>query len=101
LTFPALQEAFTPSGAFYYYAAWNIFGFVMVLFFLPETAKLSLEELDSVFSVPTRKQAQWGAKQPSFWWKRYVLRQKHLEPEPLYELDPGMVRTYAEASGAH
>ncbi|KAK9897762.1 hypothetical protein P389DRAFT_143261 [Cystobasidium minutum MCA 4210] len=64
---------------------YSIVGFVVVLLFLPETAKLSLEELDTVFSVPSRKQAQWGAKQPKFWYQRYILR-KNVQPEPLYHI---------------
>lgn len=35
----------------------------MVLFFLPETKSLSLEELDYVFSVPTEKHARYQAKE--------------------------------------
>lgn len=99
-TWPLLEVAFTTSGAFFYYAAWNLVGFTVVLLFLPETAKLSLEELDMVFSVPTRKQAQWGAKQPRFWFQKYILR-KDVHPEPLYEIDPSMQRTYVEKSGGH
>lgn len=50
ITYPSLQTAFTPTGAFGWYAGWNIVGFVAVLLFLPETKGLSLEELDQVFS---------------------------------------------------
>lgn len=35
-TFPRLLVAFKPQGAFGFYAAWNMAGFLMVLFFLPE-----------------------------------------------------------------
>lgn len=37
LTWPALVEAFTPTGAFCWYAGWNLFGWVYCYFFLPET----------------------------------------------------------------
>lgn len=37
LTWPALVDAFTPTGAFCWYAAWNLFGWVYCYFFLPET----------------------------------------------------------------
>jgi sugar porter (SP) family MFS transporter len=37
LTWPALLEAFGPQGAFGYYAAWNLFGWVYCYFLLPET----------------------------------------------------------------
>ena len=59
LTWPPLLRAFTSQGAFYYYAAWNLFGFVTVFFFLPETKGLTLEELDAVFSVSNRKHASY------------------------------------------
>lgn len=59
LTFPRLLDAFTPQGAFGWYAAWNAVGTVLVLLFVPETKGLSLEELDQVFSVPTRKHATY------------------------------------------
>lgn len=74
LTFPRLLSAFTPMGAFFWYAAWNIVGFFLILLFVPETKSLSLEELDQVFNVPTHKQARYGIA--SFWntFDRYVLR---------------------------
>lgn len=37
LTWPALQDAFGPQGAFGWYAGWNIFGWVYCYFLLPET----------------------------------------------------------------
>ena len=37
LTWPALVEAFTPQGAFGYYAAWNFLAWVYAYFLLPET----------------------------------------------------------------
>jgi hypothetical protein len=60
LTFPRLLSAFTPTGAFGWYAGWNFIGWFIILLFVPETKALSLEELDQVFNVPTRRQAQYG-----------------------------------------
>ena len=37
LTWPSLQVAFTPTGAFCWYAGWNLFGWVFCYFMLPET----------------------------------------------------------------
>ena len=59
LTVPALLGAWTPQGTFGWFAAWNVFGFVMSLLFVPETKALSLEELDQVFGVPTRTHAAY------------------------------------------
>lgn len=84
ITWPSLQTAFTTQGAFAWYGTWNIIGFVLVLLFLPETKGKTLEELDQVFSVPTRLHAMYGLKQVPYFFKRYLLRQ-HVEPQRLYE----------------
>ena len=57
---------------------------MLVLLFLPETKGKTLEELDQVFSVPTRLHAMYGIKQVPYFFKRYLLRQ-HVEPQRLYE----------------
>ncbi|KAJ7451663.1 hypothetical protein FB451DRAFT_1566170 [Mycena latifolia] len=84
LTFPRLNTAFTPQGAFGWYAAWNVVGFFAILFFVPETKSLTLEELDQVFSVPTRKHAGYQLRQIPWLFNRYILRrdipQEHLYP---------------------
>lgn len=46
ITFPPLIGAFTPTGAFAWYAGWNLIGFTAAFFFVPETKGYSLEELD-------------------------------------------------------
>ncbi|KAF2732048.1 hypothetical protein EJ04DRAFT_578671 [Polyplosphaeria fusca] len=84
ITWPSLQQAFTPQGAFGWYAAWNIVGWVLVLLFLPETKGKTLEELDQVFSVPTHVHAAYGLRQIPYFFNRYILRRK-VEPERLYE----------------
>ena len=85
LTWPKLVSAFTSTGAFGWYAGWNIVGFFLVLWFLPETKGLTLEELDEVFSVSTRKHAKWQTKNFLNGVQRVVLR-RHIDPlPPLYE----------------
>lgn len=84
ITWPSLQAAFTTQGAFSWYATWNIIGFFLVLFFMPETKGKTLEELDQVFNVPTHVHAAYGMRQIPYFFKRYILRQ-HREPERLYE----------------
>lgn len=64
VTWPSLLQAFKPQGAFGWYAGWNIIGFFLVLFFLPETKEKTLEELDAVFNVPLRVHAKYGRKSP-------------------------------------
>lgn len=84
ITWPSLLKAFKPQGAFGWYAAWNIIGWVLILLFMPETKNKTLEELDQVFSVPTRVHAAYGLRQVPYFFKRYIFRQ-HAEPEILYE----------------
>jgi hypothetical protein len=84
VTFPSMQTAFTTEGAFGWYAAWNVVGWFLVLFFMPETKGRTLEELDQVFSVPTRKHAAWALKQLGYWFTKLILR-RHAELEPLYK----------------
>jgi hypothetical protein len=61
-------------------------GFFLVLFFVPETKGRTLEELDQVFSVPTRVHAAYGARQIPYFFRRYILWQD-VQPEILYERD--------------
>ncbi|THV01101.1 hypothetical protein K435DRAFT_718319 [Dendrothele bispora CBS 962.96] len=85
ITFPPLLAAFQPQGAFGWYAAWNAFGFVVVLLFVPETKALSLEELDQVFSVPTHTHAVYQLKALPRNIKKHIFRMKVKEVPPLYE----------------
>ncbi|KAB8342805.1 hypothetical protein FH972_022403 [Carpinus fangiana] len=88
LTWPALVAAFTPQGAFAWYAAWNFVGWTVVYFFLPETKALTLEELDTVFSVRTRDHAKHYRGMLPYYAKKYLLRRKDLPPQKqLYHLD--------------
>jgi hypothetical protein len=86
LTWPALRDAFTPTGAFCWYAAWNFFGWVYTYFLLPETKALTLEELDTVFDVGNREFSAYYRKKLPWYMSKYVLR-KDVEPmEPLFDL---------------
>lgn len=88
ITWPSLQTAFTATGAFSWYAGWNIVGFFLVLFFLPETKGKTLEELDQVFGMSTRAHAAYGARQVPYFFKRYVLF-RNVQPEILFEREKG------------
>ncbi|GIK07208.1 hypothetical protein Aspvir_002864 [Aspergillus viridinutans] len=84
-TWPMLLEAFKPQGAFGWYAAWCLIGWGLILLFVPETKALTLEELDQVFSVPTRKHAAYQLRNAVWHFRVWILRQK-LEPLPkIYE----------------
>lgn len=80
-TWPRLRNAFTVTGAFGWYAAWNVIGFFLVLWLLPETKGLTLEELDDVFGVSLRKHAIYRTREFINNIRKYVLRQQ-VEPLP-------------------
>ncbi|KAI1325861.1 sugar transporter-domain-containing protein [Xylariaceae sp. FL0255] len=81
ITWPALVQAWTDAGAFSWYAAWNIFGWVMVLLFLPETKEKTLEELDAVFDVPLRSIMRYGLAQAGYFWGHVILRRDMEKPK--------------------
>ncbi|TNY22032.1 hexose transport-related protein [Rhodotorula diobovata] len=83
-TFPRLLSAFTPQGAFGWYAAWNAMGTVLVFFLVPETKGLTLEELDSVFSIPTARHTAYNVAGIGYNFRKYILRQRLPPREPLY-----------------
>ncbi|KAI4195990.1 MAG: hypothetical protein LQ348_002374 [Seirophora lacunosa] len=74
LTWPALEEAFTTTGAFGWYAGWNFFGWVFAYFCLPETKERTLEELDTVFSMRTRDHARYYLNSLPWYLRKYILR---------------------------
>nr|SIP56010.1 putative Sugar Porter [Yarrowia alimentaria] len=90
VTWPSLLAAFTPQGAFGWYAAWNVVGFFLVLCFLPETKNLTLEELDKVFSVPTRVHMKYQINVFKNAIQRNVLRKDLPKPPPLYAHEAGI-----------
>ncbi|KAI2787092.1 hypothetical protein POX_f07450 [Penicillium oxalicum] len=84
-TWPALVKAFQPQGAFGWYAAWCAILWLLTLLIFPETKELTLEELDAVFSVPTRKQVARGLREPFYWVNKYLLR-RDVELPPLVDI---------------
>jgi len=86
LTWPALRDAFTPTGAFCWYAAWNFFGFFYAYFLLPETKALTLEELDTVFDVGNRQFSAYYRKKLPWYMRKHILRQNVEPMEPLFDL---------------
>ena len=85
ITWPSMLDAFHPQGAFGWYAGWNFVGFFLVLYFLPETKALTLEELDEVFDVPLMEHARYQHREIIDQFKVHVLRRKNVQrQEPLY-----------------
>jgi len=86
ISFPALLAAFTPTGAFGFYAGLNIIAFVMIFLFMPETKQRTLEELDHIFDVPTSTFAKYQTtKALPYFFNRYVFQKKSATLEPLYQ----------------
>jgi hypothetical protein len=86
-SWPMIAEAFTNLGGFYFYACWNLVGWVFAYFMLPETKGLTLEELDAVFSVTNRAHAGYFTKKLPWYLNKYILR-RDVEPfPPLYQFE--------------
>jgi sugar porter (SP) family MFS transporter len=84
-TWPALRAAYGNTGAFCWYAGWNIFGWIFCYFLLPETKNLTLEELDNVFGVSNKEHASYYARKLPWYLKKYILRTDVPPFPPLYE----------------
>ncbi|KFH45959.1 Polyol transporter-like protein [Hapsidospora chrysogenum ATCC 11550] len=81
LTFPRMKTVMTPTGAFGFYSGLNLLAWFMIFCFVRETKQLTLEELDQVFSVPTKE----FISHELFVWlpyfiKRHIFRQKISKP---------------------
>jgi len=93
---PALTNSVGHPGLLGIFAALNVVAFVLVFFFVRETAgaavgghdfgtmvSVSLEELNYIFGVSTRKHAiyQWRTVLP--WvWRYYIVRDKTCQDQP-------------------
>ncbi|KAK1707705.1 hypothetical protein BDP67DRAFT_581712 [Colletotrichum lupini] len=89
-TSPPLLQAIKPQGVFTLYSVFGVICLILIFLFLPETKQRSLEELDDVFSVSTRRHASYQLLEVLPWWfKRYIMRKRN-EPEPtlyLFEVE--------------
>lgn len=66
----------------------------MIFLFVPETKQRTLEELDYIFAVPSRKFINYQLRKALPWWfKRWVLLKKDAKLEPLYHFDKGVEGT--------
>ncbi|KAH8599210.1 putative polyol transporter 5 [Bisporella sp. PMI_857] len=98
ITFPRQLRAFGVPGAFSFYAAMNMIALFLIFCFLPETKQRSLEELDYVFGVTTRRHASYQLFTVFPWWfKRWVLFRKSTPPCPeLYHFEEMEASTESE-----
>lgn len=84
-TWPKMVESYGNTGAFCWYASWNIIGWVFAYFYLPETKGLTLEELDSVFSMTNREHGAYYMRKLPWYLNKYILRRDVAPFPPLYE----------------
>ena len=85
ITFPRILAAFTAQGAFGFYAGLNVVALIMIFLWMPETKQLTLEELDYVFAVSTRRHMNYQLFEVLPWWtNRYILRKKGAPCPELY-----------------
>lgn len=88
ITFPRQLKALGVQGAFGFYAAMNIIALVMIFLFLPETKQRTLEELDYVFAVTTRRHAGYQLFTVLPWWiRRYIFFRKGETCPELYKIE--------------
>ncbi|KZL80871.1 sugar transporter [Colletotrichum incanum] len=88
LTFPELLHKIGPTGAFGLYAGLNMVAFIVIFLLIPETKQRTLEELDYIFGVPTRRHVAYQIRTWLPWVvRRYLLLQKNAKLKPLYHLE--------------
>lgn len=75
MTSPRLDLKFTTKGTLGFFASLNLVAFVLVFLFLPETRLISLEDLDKVFSRPTKIHVRHQVNKVP-WAIKTVLRKK-------------------------
>ncbi|KJX94588.1 sugar transporter like protein [Zymoseptoria brevis] len=86
LTFPAMVEKMGQVGAFGFYAGLNLIAWGMIFCFVRETKQLTLEEIDQVFSIPTKEFLAYETKTwLPYFMRRHVLRKNIEKPAPLIE----------------
>ncbi|KAK2770011.1 hypothetical protein FQN53_005711, partial [Emmonsiellopsis sp. PD_33] len=87
LTFPRMLRALTPQGSFFFFGGLNLLALVMIFLWVPETKQRTLEELDYIFAVPTRRHMSYQVFTAlPYWFKRYILRM-NVKLEPLYHFE--------------
>lgn len=88
----------TVTGAFGFYAGLNVTALVMIFLWVPETKQRTLEELDYVFAVKTRKHMSYQmTKALPYFIKRWVMFQKDAKLEPLYKFDEHLASDQARS----
>ncbi|KAJ5242443.1 uncharacterized protein N7469_000770 [Penicillium citrinum] len=84
LTWFRMETVMTQTGAFGFYAGLNLLAWFMIFCFVRETKQLTLEELDQVFSVPTKDFIHHELTVWLPWFiKRHIFRKNIPKPPPI------------------
>lgn len=84
LTWFRMESVMTQTGAFGFYAGLNLIAWGMIFCFVRETKQLTLEELDQVFSVPTKDFIHHELTVWLPWFiKRHIFRKNIPKPAPI------------------
>lgn len=67
ISFLYLKDAIGPAGSFFLYGGFNLVLMVLIWLFLPETKQRTLEELDGVFKMGTRRFIAGNARGLGLW----------------------------------
>lgn len=100
LTWPQLVVSFGDTGAFCWYGAWNIFGWVFAYFMLPETKGLTLEELDGVFSMKNREHSGYYFRKLQWYINKHLLGRDVAPFPPLYDFEENLNQQIGSSSDA-
>ncbi|PWN42296.1 hypothetical protein IE81DRAFT_137327 [Ceraceosorus guamensis] len=85
ITFPRMLHVFGSLGTFFFYGGLNLIAFVLIFFFVPETKRLSLEELDGVFSVGNSRFASYQLTKTLPYAIKVATLQHPEKPVPLFK----------------
>lgn len=79
LTFPSLISQIGSQGSFMLYAVLNVVALILVFLFVPETKLKTLDELDGVFEISTRRCIKFECTQYLPWlYRRYMKQDKDI-----------------------
>ncbi|KAF8253279.1 hypothetical protein K440DRAFT_593060 [Wilcoxina mikolae CBS 423.85] len=79
-SWPKMEKKWQVEGALLWYMAWNIIGFFLILFFVPETKNRTLEELDRVFSGSEKELISYACEQVIYFFGHTLLRKNMKKP---------------------
>ncbi|KAJ9665056.1 hypothetical protein H2201_004922 [Coniosporium apollinis] len=85
LIVPVLNDALKATGLMCLFAGLNVVAFILVFLFVYETKEATLEELNSIFSVRTRRHIEYQVKYVLPWpWKYYIRKTVKTRLDPPY-----------------